>query len=202
MIGMPIGKINITASLQTTLDYVKRNNIVFEMRNSNRVDLNRSILMDYAIEKNFDLIMLDNDGVINTKWSDILNILAEDFKDKTIGMVLAPVIGATGMLLTQPPKSPLDEKWLVDAGSLTFCAIPLEIMKKIPIMCQYGAIGSDKPANMRIVYPTNTSEDIFLCQKIKELGYNILVDSRIKIAHLQSVFLAYDDYKDKGIKHL
>lgn len=191
MLGVPVGKLSLSQFWTALIGYNVKARLRTEIMVSNRVDVNRSYLIEMALKGGYDLLMIDSDVVIQTEIEQIKAYLDADFKDKTIGMVVAPTVAQSGMVLTDMPENTKNETWLTRNAGLGFVCIRNEVMQKLPVISQYNGLGST--INMRVVYATNTSEDIMLCHKLEEMNYKILVDSRIKVMHIQSENLTYPE---------
>ena len=192
MLGVPVGKLSVSSFWVGFTNIVSHSHLPFSVYISNRVDLNRSALINMAIKGGYDLCMFDSDVILGTGMKQVKEILDEDFKEKSIGMVIAPTVGVGGTLLAEAPPQKDSIKWEVNYAGLGFCAIKLEVMQKLPVISQYNALGGEA-VPMRVVYATNTSEDIVLVQAIRNLGYKVLVDSRIKAIHIQSSAYSYPE---------
>ena len=191
MLGVPVGKLSMSSFWVQLIKYNQKARLPLYTMVSNRVDLNRSYLVEEAIKGGYDLLMIDSDVIINSEIADIKKYLDEDFKDNKVGMVVAPTIGASGILLANSPDNKKSETWVTKHAGLGFACIRKEVLNKLPVISEYHALGSI--VQMRIVYATNTSEDIMLSQRITELGYKILVDSRIKVLHIQPEYLSFPE---------
>ena len=200
MLGVPVGKLSVSVFCQHLFNFVMKSRIPLQIQSSNRVDLNRSAIMDTALKGGYDVLMIDSDVIINTDINTIKAYLDEDFKDRKVGAVVAPTVGVGGMLIAPAPPNKDLKVWEVDYAGMGFVVISNEVLQKLPVIAQYTSIGGQE-VPMRVVYATNTSEDVMLCQAIKQLGFKILVDSRIKVTHLQTEALSYPESWDRG-KHL
>ena len=197
LLGIPAGKRSESLFWQHLTEYMQlAPGLKIEIQVSNRVDLNRSYLIDHALKQNLNLIMIDSDVLILTKWQQLKHILTEDFKDNDTGAVIGAVVGVNGQLLTQKPKDINAKTWLVDYGSLSFVALKHSLLEKLPVFGEYSPIGGET-VKMRTTYAINTSEDIVLCQKIRGLNRKILVDTRIDLAHLQNVPLTMRNWNKR-----
>ena len=196
-IAVPVGKTSLSQFWAGFINFIAngKTNLNIAINISNRVDLNRSQAIQGALKSKSHLIMVDSDVIPLISKDKVIEIAEEHFKNG-YGMVIAPVIQSTGQLVVNPlPKSKSDIYWDIVSGSFSLVAISYEAMHKLKYIDIYDTHGNE-PAKMYTIYTAKQSEDIYLCNKLIENGDKIVCDSRIKVAHLQTVPL---DWKQWGL---
>lgn len=195
IIGVPAGKLTQSefwANLYTWLLTTKIQ-ASFVPRISNRVDLNRSGIIQTAKEQNnADVIMIDSDVVMKMSIDEVYKLVQQDFK-KGFDIVLGASIGVSGKPIVPYKETDVYE---VQAGSMTFVAISGKLIAKLEPISTYTTVGNDQ-SPMYFAYSTQTSEDVYFCLRSAML-YNAktCVDKRIKFDHIQPVHLSMDNYEE------
>ena len=158
--------------------------VSFRMSISNRVDLNRSLCVKYALESNEPLIMLDSDVVPLTPFDDVIRMVREDLRHADI--VIGVVASSLGVL-TIPKPTPGVDVYPVESGSLSFVYVPLRVLRSLPVLSWYGGVP------MYFLYSPTTSEDGDFLLRCKSMGYRVLADRRIRLAHVKDTYLSVDE---------
>lgn len=152
----------------------------FYMAISNRVDLNRSICVKVALDRNESLLMIDSDVVPTQSFDEVYKILRED--EKEADMILGVIASRLGILVNNFVKD--SDKFYVDYGSLGFIYIPLRTLKKLPILSWYK-IRDDAQFPMYFQYTQTLSDDGDFLLRMKMKGMKIMADKRIKLVHVK-----------------
>ena len=186
---MPLGWLTYSKPLVQNVEYAKEAGFEFKAYISNRVDLNRSMCIEYAKIKKDDLIMVDGDVVILNRPDELKRILEED--KKIAHAVIGIVVSGLGVLVRPLPPKDADV-FDVDWGSLSFVYLPYRTVKSLKPVSYYG---KDVPLYMS--YTPTMSEDVEFITRLKKKGKRVIADKRIRLAHYKMVPLTFAELNVK-----
>ncbi|MEM0142325.1 MAG: hypothetical protein QXL94_00020 [Candidatus Parvarchaeum sp.] len=190
VIGIPLGRFSFSIFWQTFLGWaVGTPNVVVVPMESNRVDLNRSRIIQVARDRKANIIFMDFDCLPVTPLPDIITKMKEDFI--TYDIVIVPALSQDRVLMTNPQIKHNGKVQQIDEGSFTFAGVSYNLIANLPVLSYYGTVdGNSFP--LYTTYTNQTSEDYHFCRKAKKLGYKVCADPRIMIDHWKPVRLRYD----------
>ena len=193
LVGIPAGHIGYTAFYAHFFRWISGNPVNPMIAESNRVDVNRSQIIEIAKQQKLNIIFLDSDALPQTSYQELVKLLDEDFK--TYDIVVAPVRGMNGQILIKPKNNnhqmPIHQKdfvpFEVEAGSFTLAGISYRLIEKLKPLSQYGLV-DNRVVPLYVTYTPQTSEEYAFCKRaIKNYGSKIACDPRIKVYHFKPV---------------
>jgi hypothetical protein len=193
VVGIPAGHLSYTAFFSHFFRWISGNTVSPMIAESNRVDVNRSQIIQLAKEKHLNVIFMDSDALPQTTYPELERYLLEDFEKYDI--VVAPVRGMNGQLLIRPKsadfKYPQHKDELkpfeIEAGSFTLAGISYNLLEKLTPLSQYGLV-DNRFVPLYVAYTTQTSEEYAFCKKaIKTYHSKIACDPRIKVSHFKPI---------------
>lgn len=189
VVGIPLARFSYSLFWEWLLPWITQSpGIILIPMESNRVDLNRSRIIQIAKDQQANLIFMDNDCLPNTTLPQIIEMLKEDFEKYDI--VIAPVLSQNRNLLVNPAIKHNGKVQEIDEGSFTFAGVSYDIIKNLKPIGYYGVEdGSSFPLYTQ--YTNQTSEDYFFCRKMKKLGYKVAADPRIMVDHYKAIRMRY-----------
>lgn len=203
LVGIPSGRLSYSFFWNYLIQWISQYPTMISIMESNRVDLNRSRIIQMAKDNHANVIFIDNDCLPVTSLKEITEILTEDFKKYDI--VIAPSLSQDRQLMTNPVIKHNGKLQEIDEGSFTFAGISYDLIKNLKPLAQYGTVdGSTFP--LYTAYTHQTSEDYQFCRKAKKMGYKVAAEPKIVIDHYKAVRLRYDweavaeSLKEQGIE--
>ncbi|MEM0142534.1 MAG: hypothetical protein QXL94_01070 [Candidatus Parvarchaeum sp.] len=193
IVGIPAGHLGYTTFWMHLIRWMANNPVMPIISESNRVDVNRSQIIDAALKTKRNVLFLDHDALPMTAYPDVCKMLLEDFK--TYDIVVAPVRGMDGQILVKPLTADFkfpqhSAEYLpfeIEAGSFTLAGISYNLLKQLKPISHYGLVnGQEVP--LYVQYTNQTSEEYAFCKRAKKM-YNskIACDPRIKVAHYKTI---------------
>lgn len=194
ILGIPAGHLGYTTFYMHLIRWMANNPVMPIISESNRVDVNRSQIIDAALKSKRNIVFLDHDALPITDYQNLLKYLIEDFK-AGYDIVTAPVRGVNGQILIKPLSNTFkfpqhSAEFLpfeIEAGSFTLAGISYNLLKKLKPISQYGLVdGRTMP--LYVQYTNLTSEEYAFCHRAKK-NYNskIACDPRIRVAHFKAI---------------
>jgi len=176
----------VFSSIVDTVNTFAQHGVESKVYASNRVDFNRSLCMDYFLNKSDKeyLFMLDSDVLPQTEFNKMIQIVDEDLK--RFDIVLAPLFSPAGKWLTMPDPPSLNAPYEVQAGSLGFMVMTKETAHRLTPVGYYtsfGNTGTLTPLFFR--YTEDTSEDSDFIRRVKGQKMSIVADPRIRLLHVK-----------------
>ncbi len=193
VIGVPAGHLGYTQFYSHLIRWMSGSPVMPLLSQSNRVDVNRSMIIGGALKAKRNLIMLDHDALPMTDYNTVIKYMLEDFED--FDVVVAPVRGLDGNVLISPikpnfeyPKKLADFKTFeIDAGSFTMVGISYNLLKQLKPVSNYGLV-SGEFIPLYTQYTNKTSEEYNFC-RVSRKKYNAKIgcDPRIRVAHYKTI---------------
>ena len=165
-----------------------KHRVYFHMAVSNRVDLNRSICVKTALDRDEHLIMIDSDVVPLQPFDEVAQYLRED--EKGADVVIGIIASSLGVLVRPFVKESV--KFYPEFASMGFVYIPLKTLRRLEIVDWYR-IRPDAQFPMYFRYTSNMSEDGEFFDRITKKGWKVLADKRIKLVHVKDANIAVND---------
>ncbi len=193
IIGVPAGHIGYTVFYNNFLRWISGQPVRPMIAESNRVDVNRSQIIEVAKREKKHIIFLDSDALPQLSLVDMIKLIEEDFKKCDI--VVAPVRGVNGQILIKPLKGGFQfpqkasefVPFEVEAGSFTFAAVSYKLIEKLKPLSQYGLVDNTF-VPLYVAYTTQTSEEYAFCKKArKDYGAKIYCDPRMRVSHFKAI---------------
>lgn len=193
IIGIPSGHLGYVAFFNNFMRWVSGNAVTPVIAESNRVDVNRSQIIDVAKREKKNIIFIDADAFVNTSLPDVVKLAEEDFKLGDI--IVAPVRGVNGNLLIRPMKKdfvyPQKQAdflpFEVLSGSFTFAMVSYKLIEKLKPLSYYPLVDNTR-VPLYVAYTTQTSEEYAFCNKArKDFKSKIYCDPRLRVYHYKSI---------------
>ena len=183
IVCIPLGWITYSYPITTNVNYAKLLGADIDFQISNRVDLNRSMCINRAKQKEDDLLMLDADVIIGNTPTELKKILRTYKREVVVGITMND-----NGILVKPPPPPDKEKYEVEWASLSFVYIPRRVLQKLKPIDYYGGI-----TPMYMTFTSHTSEDVDFITRLRKMKIHVIADKRIHILHFKMMPLQYQE---------
>ncbi len=193
LVGIPTGHIGYASFYSHFMNWISGQQVFPMIAESNRVDVNRSQIIQVAKERKLNVIFLDSDALPLTPYKEMTKYLLEDFEQFDI--VVAPVRGINGQILIQPKdpnfQYPMHKSeqlpFEINAGSFTMAGISYNLIEKLTPLSQYGLV-DNRFVPLYVSYTTQTSEEYAFCHRAqKKYNSKVACDPRIRVSHLKAI---------------
>lgn len=184
MIGIPSGKYSPTSDFfNHLLHWVPSNfsphDIYVEI--SNRVDVNRSKLIERAKQGNYDLlIMMDTDIFPITPFHDVIKMYEEDHRMYQCDVVIGELhqIGWGDETMISEITKLDSTRSYVYGGSAGFVIISRKVLQNLKPIDYF-----DEVTPLYAVNGVNATEDYVMFTNMRRQGFKVCVDKRFKLKH-------------------